>query len=310
MKNADFGEAPPHHEQGGDGASIVVLGDTQRTTFPERLLLGREQNERARRALIAKLVREERPAFVVHLGDLVSCGAIADEWRYFDRLTAPLTALGIRIRPVLGNHDYWGPRAMALRHARRRFPELAPRTFTALRHAELGLLWLDSNLMGDAAAEQLRWFEAALDGYEQDPAVRGVLAFAHHPPFSNARRPERPSPTLAGLLEPFCAAGKTLALLSGHVHGYERFQLRGKTFIVSGGAGGPRVRYRTGADARHPPAYATADGKARAFHYLVLQATADQLSFDVKCLELGAACPGGRLETFALPWPTPAALQR
>ena len=308
MNENDPGDGTSRPELSG-AESIVVLGDTQRTTFPERLL-GREQNERARQALIEKLVREERPAFVVHLGDLVSCGASAGEWRYFDRLVAPLTARGIRIRPVLGNHDYWGPRALALRLARRRFPELAPRTFAALRQGQLGLLWLDSNLTGTAAAEQLRWFQAALDSYERDPEVRGVLAFAHHPPFSNARRRERTRPTLGELLEPFCAAGKTLALLSGHVHGYERFQLRGKTFIVSAGAGGPRVRYRTGADARHPPAYATADGQPRAFHYLVLQATAAQLCFEVKCLELGDRCSTGRLESFALAWATAAAPQR
>ena len=286
-----------------DGTSIVVLGDTQRTTLVERLLLGREQNERARRALIEKLAREERPAFVVHLGDLVSWGASEREWRYFDRLVAPLAALRVPIRPVLGNHDYWGPRALALRLTRRRFPELAPNTFLALRHGELGLTWLDSNLTGTAAAEQLRWFEATLLGYERDPAVRGVLAFAHHPPFSNARHQQRTRPALMDLLRPFCAAGKTLALLSGHVHGYERFQLLGKTFIVSGGAGGPRVSYRTGAAAPHPAAYATADGGPRAFHYLVLEATPEQLCFEVKCLE-------GRVETFALPWATAAALRR
>jgi len=284
------------------GSSIVVLGDTQRTLFAERWLLGREQNERARQALIEKLAREERPAFVVHLGDLVCWGASAREWRYFDRLVAPLGALDIRIRPVLGNHDYWGPRERALRLARRRFPELAPHTFATQRQGELGLIWLDSNLTGAAASEQLRWFEATLDGYERAPEVRGVLAFAHHPPFSNARRPPRTRPDVAGLLETFCAAGKTLALLSGHIHGYERFQLRGKTFIVSGGGGGPRVSYWTGAKARHSPAYTTADGKPRAFHYLVLQATAEELCFDVKCLELSAACPAGRLEKFSLPF--------
>jgi 3',5'-cyclic AMP phosphodiesterase CpdA len=279
----------------------VVLGDTQRTTLPEQLLLGREQNERARQALIAKLAREERPAFVVHLGDLVSVGASAREWRYFDRLVGPLAARGIRIRPVLGNHDYWGPRTLALRHAQQRFPELAQRTFGALREGELGLIWLDSNLKGAAAAQQLRWFESTLSDYEHDPELRGVLAFAHHPPFSNARRQERPSSALAGLLGPFFAAGKTLALLAGHVHGYERFEVRGKTFVVSGGAGGPRVSYRTGSDARYPPAYVTADGTARAFHYLVIQAEAERLHVDVKCLELDAACSAGRLETFCLP---------
>jgi predicted phosphodiesterase len=284
-------------------SGIVVLGDTQRTSLPERLLLGREQNERERQALIAKLAREEQPALVVHLGDLVCCGASQREWRYFDRLVAPLRALGIPIRPVLGNHDYWGPRSLALRHARRRFPELAPHTFAAQQHGELGLLWLDSNLTGAAAAEQLRWFDAALEGYERERSIRGVLVFAHHPPFSNARHQQRMGPVLTALLGPFCSAGKTLAWLSGHVHGYERFQLRGKTFIVSGGAGGPRVSYRTGAAAPHRAAYATADGKPRPFHYLVLEATAEQLHCDVKCLE-------GRLESFALPWATPDAARR
>ena len=283
------------------GSSIVVLGDTQRTTLVERLLLGREQNERARRALLEKLVREERPAFVIHLGDLVSCGASAREWQYFDRLVAPLAAHGIRIRPVLGNHDYWGPAALALRYARRRFPELAPNTFGALHHGPLGLIWLDSNLSGGAAAQQLRWFESTLAGYERDPELRGVLAFAHHPPFSNARGHARTGRALTLLLPPFFAAAKTLALLSGHVHGYERFERRGKTFIVSGGAGGPRATYHTGTGAPHPPAYLTADGRARAFHYLVIELMAEQLCFEVKCLELGAACPGGLLETFCLP---------
>src|SRR5690349_3471213 len=69
---------------------IVVLGDTQRTLPVESFFCGREQNEFERRALIEQIAREERPAFVVHLGDMVSFGASGQEWEYFDRLVSPL----------------------------------------------------------------------------------------------------------------------------------------------------------------------------------------------------------------------------
>ena len=108
---------------------------------------------------------------------------------------------------------------------------------------------------------------------------------------------------MARLLPPFFRARKTLALLSGHVHGYERFEVRGKAFIVSGGGGGPRVSYLTGPDAPYQPAYVTSDGRPRAFHYIVIEVLGDALRFDVKCLELDAPCPAGRLETFAIPFP-------
>src|SRR4051812_7769182 len=86
---------------------IVVIGDTQRTS-PIEELIGREQNEAARLALIAKIAKEEQPAFVVHLGDMVESGDSTEQWQYFDRLVSALTVRNVRILPVLGNHDYWG----------------------------------------------------------------------------------------------------------------------------------------------------------------------------------------------------------
>jgi len=284
--------------------SFVVLGDTQRTTWVETLFLRREQNEEARRALIQKLASEERPAFVVHLGDMVNAGFSSEEWDYFDHLVSPLTARGVRILPVLGNHDYWGTDAVALRHARQRFPELAPRTYRSLIHRGLALLFLDSNLEGGAAQEQTHWFEVTLEALERNAEVRGALVFTHHPPFTNGLHRTDDVYVSEQLLPPFFRARKTLALLSGHVHGYERFEVRGKAFVVSAGGGGPRVTYATGSDARHVPAYVTPDGSPRAFHYLVVADEGERLRFTVKCLERGELCDHGQLETFWVPIPT------
>src|SRR5262245_12627543 len=78
--------APSAPSQVSPEGPIVVLGDTQRTTWEEVLLLWREQNEAARLALIQKIAAEEQPAFVVHLGDMVESGGTARNWEYFDRL--------------------------------------------------------------------------------------------------------------------------------------------------------------------------------------------------------------------------------
>jgi hypothetical protein len=279
--------------------TLVLIGDTQRTTWMERLI-GREQNEAGRQALIEKLVREERPAFIVHLGDLVSFGHSSEEWEYFDRLVA---AVGVPIHPVLGNHDYWGPDWLALRNARERFPELAPLTYRTLRLGPLGLVLVDSNLDGQAAAEQARWFAAALSAFDRDPSVRAVLAFTHHPPFTNGEGRQDDAAVASALLPAFLASPKALLLASGHVHGYERFELRRKTFLVSGGGGGPRVEYRVGKRASHPAAYAAGGVARRPFHYVVIEQQPLALQVTVKCLVLDPACPGGLLETFAVPLP-------
>src|SRR4030095_4798057 len=49
---------------------------------------------------------------------------------------------------------------------------------------------------------------------------------------------------------PFLQSPKTLAMVAGHVHSYERYTRSGKTFLVTGG-GGPRMRLATGRRRRH-----------------------------------------------------------
>jgi 3',5'-cyclic AMP phosphodiesterase CpdA len=282
---------------------IVVIGDTQRTSWGEEVLFGREQNETARRALIGKIALEERPAFVVHLGDLVVAGGSPREWEYFDRLMSPLTVRRIPVLPVLGNHDYWGDDREALRQARARFPQLTGYGYYALRHGRLGLIWLDSNLDDASGREQAVWFARALVAFESDPGVHGVLVFTHHPPFTNGKQRSGDAYVLSELLPSFLGAPKARVMLSGHVHGYERFVRGGRTFVVTGGAGGPRVEYRIGAEAEVAPAYATPTGDVRAFHYVTIRDAGPRLEFEVKCLTLDAPCPGGVLERFSVALP-------
>lgn len=277
---------------------IVVLGDTQRTTWGEVAFLGREQNEAARRALIQKIAAEERPAFVVHLGDMVEAGGTAENWEYFDRLMSPLTAREIPILPVLGNHDHWGNARDVRRFVSARFPQLGFGGYYAMKHAELGLVWLDSNLEGRAGRRQSAWLEETLVRFERDAAVRGIVLFMHHPAYTNGESRHGEPYVQKQVLPKFFAARKTVALMSGHVHGYERFYVRGREFVVTGGGGGPRVDYLMPPRAPYAAAYVTQTGEPRPFNYVLMERKNAGLEFTVKCLKLENQCPSGILEQF------------
>src|SRR5262245_16705812 len=86
-------------------------------------LVGRESNDTAREALLRGLAAEQ-PAATMIVGDIVCFGASAAEWRYFDRVIAPLRGSGSAMVAILGNHDYYGPNRRAVALARQRFPML------------------------------------------------------------------------------------------------------------------------------------------------------------------------------------------
>jgi hypothetical protein len=282
--------------------AFVVLGDTQRTTWMEELI-GREQNDAGRRALIEMIAEQETPAFVVHLGDMVESGGSATSWRYFDRLVAPLTSRGIPILPLFGNHDLWGSEAGARRNARARFPQLGSGGY-AMRFHELGLIWLDSNVTGDAASRQTAWFGEALKALDDAGEVRGILVFTHHPAYTNGKH-RHPEPYVTSdVLPRFLAAKKTMAMMSAHVHGYERFVEHGRTFVVTGGGGGPRVEYAVGSRAPFPPAYVTVTGEKRPLNYVTVERTTTGLVFTARCTPVDGRCEDGILERFSVAFPS------
>ena len=263
--------APLQHAEPAAGASgvLALVGDLQRTLCLERLI-GREQNDGERERLLADLVAQ-RPGLVVLLGDLTNDGASRSAWEAFDALSAPLRSAGIPALMVPGNHDYWGGEARAVLHAAARFPSLAGSRWSMRVWGRLGLLLLDSNeeVLGEGRwAAQQTFARTALDTFDRDPAVRGVLVLAHHPPFTNSKTTGDEEAVQRAFLPGFFAAKKTLAFISGHAHAYERFEERGRAFIVSGGGGGPRVGLLSGAEARHADRFS--GPSPRPFHYLVI----------------------------------------
>jgi 3',5'-cyclic AMP phosphodiesterase CpdA len=292
--------APPVEPIALRTGRFAVVGDLQRTSLAE---VWRESNDLERETIV-RSIAAEAPDFVALLGDLVFRGSSAAGWARFDRLAAPLTRQRIPLVPILGNHEYWVSPRPAMARFFARFPQLSGHHWHAVRYGPLAVMALDSNvrfLSPESWKRQRDWFEEELARADSDPEIRGVLALVHHPPYTNSTVTRDEIHVQDAFVPPFRAARKTMAMLSGHVHSYERFLREGKSYIVAGGGGGPRVRLAEGTRRRHEDDLF--EGPAvRHFHYLLCRVGEAGLDVEMKGIP-----KGGRdfepLDRSSLPWP-------
>jgi hypothetical protein len=281
------------------GVRVAVVGDLQRTA--PLLEFWREQND-AERARVVDAIARARPDLVLITGDCVFDGGSDAEWEAFDRLTEPLRA--VPVVSAFGNHEYWEGRAAAEAHVFPRFPLDGAAHWLTIALGPLRIVVLDSNDERLGAADwsrEIAWYESTLRALDADPEVRGVFVAFHHPPFTNSTVTGDEPQVQRALVPPFARARKTLAMLNGHVHSYERFARDGKTYVVSGGGGGPRARLETGDGRRHPEDLY--DGPAlRDFNFATYAIDDAGVHAEVHGLPAGAA-EWATIDRFDLPWP-------
>ena len=278
---------------------IAAVGDLQRTSVWE-YIIGRESNDFERKEIIENISRQD-PGAVVLLGDMVFEGDNIDHWKYFDSVMTPLTNMNIPVFPVIGNHEYWGKNRIALQYLTDRFPVLKVSHWYTERCDSVALIFLDSNNLEYSDKEwqsQIDWFKNKLLMYDNDPSILGILVFAHHPPYTNSLITGDEMQVQLGFVPAFDKSLKTMAFITGHAHTYERFIEKGKTFIVSGGGGGPRVLLKTGQNTHHD--YYKGPSP-RPFNYLLINKEVDGLGITVKGVKKGST-EFFTMEHFMLPF--------
>lgn len=219
--------------------TVVFIGDTQQTSHWE---FWRERNDDKTIRLLEEIARR-RPAFIVNLGDLTTRGSSAPHWAWFDAAHRPIREARIPYFPILGNHDYYARNTTSLKFLRQRFPLLRKNTWYDFTHDGVGFILLNSNFADLPRSEKSRqqeWYLATLDRMDNDSTIRWIIVASHHPPYTNSRVVRPSAEVRREFAEPFTQSAKGALFLSGHCHSYERFEEGGKTFVVSGGGGGPR----------------------------------------------------------------------
>jgi len=213
--------------------TFIVYGDSREPAGDER------------EKIITRIV-EERPAFAIHLGDMVREGT-AGQWDIFDNFDGRIIESAIPFYPVLGNHEYYdkrpGPALSSeekLAHFFKRFPFLEGNHWYSFQYGNSRFLILDTNIEYSPGSPQHEWLLKELK--RQGPGFLFV-AF-HHPPYTKCpgktdRDAER---ALSGIFESYKEKDliKADIVFAAHTHNYERYRHNGINYIVSGGGGAPQ----------------------------------------------------------------------
>jgi predicted phosphodiesterase len=211
---------------------VVVLGDSRGPAWREKYLL-------------LERILAEGPDLVLHLGDMTH-GAPEAFWRIFDAEEGRIIQAGIPFVPVLGNHEYSSrdypgvTERNVLTAYHRRFPWLQGARWYAYSCGPLRVVVLDSYVdLGERSAQRA-WLREQLAASDE----RFLIVALHHPIMTRHPGYGPAEKDLTWMIEWFQGNAprglrRVDAVLSGHVHNYERFAVSGVQYVVSGGGGSP-----------------------------------------------------------------------
>jgi hypothetical protein len=219
--------------------------------------------------IVAGLLSESLD-MVLATGDLVLRGSDEADWQRFFSVTGELLAR-VPYYPVAGNHDLGktGDERRRIGEIFDLWPWPANRpswgTWYSFDVSGVHFLMLDSNSYEHE--EQLRWVEEDLKKARASGA-RAIFAAVHDGPYS--RGLHRGNRFAAEHYAPLLSRYGVTMLFSGHDHLYQRGEVDGLPYIVSGGAGAPLYSIRCGVSGRRKCSREDGMLKAERAHHYVL----------------------------------------
>ncbi|MCX5794463.1 MAG: metallophosphoesterase [Elusimicrobia bacterium] len=217
-----LGAFPARAQEPSCTRCIVVYGDTR-------------SDHEAHRRVVSQLMKF-KPAVVFHTGDMVSRGSSAKDWRYFNEISSGLRA-SAEFFPVHGNHEDHAPLYY------QNFNLEPDRIWYSLDRSGVHFVVLDSESPLWEGSSQGKWLEDDLSL----AAARFTVVLLHRPVYGTGQHAVHDTKILAPILAPLFKKYGVGAVFSGHDHIYERSEVGGIAYIVTGGGGAPLYTKRSGA---------------------------------------------------------------
>lgn len=229
--------------------SSPLLFEEENVKYPFKFIVYGDSREDSgvQRTMIVKKIIEERPDFVIHLGDMVT---FHDEhqWEIFDAFDGQIMNNGILFFPILGNHEYRvsrieifpkkGKPEVLLRGYFKRFPFLDGRRWYSFVYGNSKFIMLDTMTDHSSGSPQYEFLKEEIEN------GNGKFLFVcmHHPPYTKTKygKARKKEKILANLIEELNQKGlRTHIVFTAHKHNYERYFINGINYIVSAGGGAP-----------------------------------------------------------------------
>lgn len=205
---------------------FAVIGDTR-------------TNDQAHQELINRMTEFDFD-FYIHLGDF------ADNFgtelrRNFFRIEQPLASF-VPLFPVHGNHEseLWYKEYFALPH-NSSAPELNELCFYFSYQGNY-FIFVDSSQQITPDSTAYLWLQNTLAQAYSDPERKFTFLFSHSPYYSGYNHFYNSGPEFLQFLAPLFRQYDVSAGFAGHIHLYERLDVSGKPWLVSGGGGAPFSR--------------------------------------------------------------------
>lgn len=229
----------------GEGATAqVATGELATAPGPDEafsfVVFGDSRSNANAHMNVVERVRREVPDFILGTGDMVNEGSVESDWQIFFDVERELLRENVMF-PSLGNHDREPRPARSATNYRKYFslPENSPQPerYYAFTYGNARFLVLDSNSYSFALTDETSWLETQLRSARGDDQIRHIFVSMHHPPYSTAIHGGQTE--LREVWTPLYEKYGVDAVFSGHDHDYERAEMNGIRYFVSGGGGAP-----------------------------------------------------------------------
>ena len=186
----------------------------------------------------------EQPEFLLHMGDMHYYSS-TETWAYWFLHMAPMLRAGA-LFPAVGNHD-----GFATDDTPTDYQDYTDRLFHAPSldgvagpmsswyRFSWGGVWfftIDTEEPYDSGSAQYTWLTDKLVDATKQPGFRFSAVFMHRNLYTLGDA--TPNVDVRKSLAPLFEANKVRLVFSGHMHGYERFEVGDITYLTTAGGGG------------------------------------------------------------------------
>ncbi len=172
--------------------------------------------------------------FTIHAGDIQYYDSGLETWAGWFPVMQPLLGSGA-ITAAIGNHESEKEEELA-KYALRFFGEPGQRTFHETESGGVHFFALDTEASIAPESEQGTWLLARLAEVSKAPGYRTSIVFFHKPLVTCGDTGQ--DDASRNRYAPAFVQNKVRLVVQGHMHGYERFELDGITYVTTGGGGG------------------------------------------------------------------------